>query len=481
MYEEDTPQSVPSKSAFSGTSDVNPNFPFEMLSRAYLIRATGRVRFDLWKPAVEKLSGVTFERGRMYTIRGAVNGRRFESRHVAGRNHVYVFADGGTPGVMPGETCRLLVEALEEKRRFAVVMGKRGPVVRFSGPSLRGFGVPIEESCMGELRLVRSGERVARRVFARWNPLLGFMELQMGGAGFAVGDTVEVVGGRRYDVDGFVEDFRAHRLHELSNVELGVEGGSLTAAVDGRRVPVEQHWLTTHGLKAALKMKLGYDHMEMKLVFDGSSVEAKFGNSDRILEWSAAGRGVDVRYSRGAGQAYVMRLEERPLPGVSYDLDWLAEGIRVVERPSIPQGRYLLEMSEAVREISRQKLNTAANEKSYAKLRGDIGEGIVKLLLPEMRMELLYDHPWSELSGRYGSRRGGPDLMVECQGLELTAYVEVKWQEDVVKAFLKAKNQVLDYFRLLRTPKGRKVDGAYIAVVDWKLAGLAGLWVERVA
>lgn len=435
----------------------------------------------MWKPSLEKRSGVRFESGKMYVIGGTVNGARFASRHVAsGSPSVYVCLEDGAR-VVPGQTCTLLVDTLEERRRFVVLLGRSGPVVRPTRALLEGFGIPTGESTVVELAVRKPGDAGARKVYSRWDPLLGFMEFPLAGTGFAVGDLVEVVGGRKYDVGAFVESFRAHKLGELANVELGLEGGSLTAVMDGRQIPVERHWLTTHGLKAALKVELGYNHRMVKFVFDGSSVEARFGNSDPILEWSAVGGGVDVRYSRGAGQAYVMRMEQRPIPKAFQTFDWLAAGIRVIEGPNVPQGRYLLEMSEGVREMTRQKLNAAGGGATYRRLRGDIGEGIVRVLLEDMRMKLLYDHPLSDLGARYGSRQEGPDLMVECMNSAVVVYLEVKWWEDFIRAFGEAKKQAIEYFRTFRFLKGRNITGAYIAVLNWKLTESAKLWVERVA
>jgi len=483
MMDDKLPKTDPSESAFSGTSDDarrKPNLPFEVQSRPYLIKATGKLRFDLWKPSLEKSSGVTFENGRMYMVGGTVAGMRFASRHIANGNpQVYVFVEGGAR-VAPGETCTLLVDTLEERRRFAVLMGKRGPVVRLTRTLLEGLGIPTGESSVVELEVRKPRDEGTRRVYSRWDPLLGFMELQLGGAGFAVGDMMEVVGGRRYDVGAFVEDFRAHRLSELANIELGLEGGRLVALVDGKQVPVEKHWLTTHGLKAALKVELGYDHRVTKFVFDGTTVEARFGNCDPILEWSAAGSGVDVRYSRGAGQAYVMRLEQEPPALIVSSLNWLARGVRVVERPSTPEGMYLLEMSEAVRETARQNLNETRGGTAYARTRGDIGEEIVRLSLQDLGMELVYDHPWSELSPRYGSLRHGPDFMVRCQGSRLVVYVEVKWWEDILQAFERGTERVRYYVHNTPAWKGLKIDGGYIVALDWKLTKTARVWVERV-
>ena len=488
MMDDETPQTTRSESAFSGTSssirsDASvARLPFEVQCKSYLVRATNKVRFDLWKPSLEKKSRVRFEDGRMYVIGGTIDGiERFESRHVSNGNpHLYVFAEEGSK-VVPGDECTLVVETLEEKRRFAVVPGKRGPVVRLTRSLFQGLGVPTEESAVVELTIRRPEDGTAGKVYSRWDPMLGFMELQLGGVGFVVGDEVEVVTGRKYNVEEFIEDFRTHKLSELANVELRLQNGSLTATADGVLVPVERHWLATHGLKVALKLELGRRPNLMKFEFDGKSVEARLGNSDCILECNAVGNGVDVRYTRTAGQVYVMRMVQKPLLESVQSFDWLVEGIRVVEHLSVPQGIHIVEISAGAQEIARRKLNETTDGTTYKKLRGDIGEEIVKRLIPDMGMELLYDHPWSKLGPKYGSLRHGPDFMVTCADSGLIAYLEGKWHEDVIRAFGEAKDQVTNHFRLKPDWKGVKVAGAYIAILDWRITSTAIVWVERVA
>lgn len=357
--------------------------------------------------------------------------------------------------------------------------GRRGPKVYLSEPALRGLGVPTEESCVVEL-IVRRPEGAVRRMYARWEPVLGFMELFLGGAGFTAREEVEVLGARRYGLEAFVEDFQARRMRELENVELGTEGGALTARVDGRMLSVQRHWLATHGLKAVLKMEFGRDHRIVKVAFDGRSMEARFGNSDAILELGVAGSGVDVRYSRGAGQAYVMRMRQRPAPTTFGDLGWMEDQVRVSERPDPALGGYTLQMSETIRDWVLSRLNGTIEASARKKLRGDVGEGIVRTLWRDLRMKPLYEHPWSELDARCGSRQPGPDFMVSCEDSGLVAYVEVKWWEDFARAIYQSTKQVRDYVRDTPIWMGLKVGGGYIAVLDWNISKTASLWVERV-
>jgi len=277
--------------------------------------------------------------------------------------------------------------------------------------------------------------------------------------------------GHSYKVAPFTREFVAAVSFTLGAL---VMGKPVTQSTQASREALES---AIEGLEVLYaKGRLNQDEYASRR----TALEARFGNSDPLLEWSAIGGGVDVRYSRGAGQAYVMRLDQGHLPKVAHSLRWLLGGIRVVERPNVSQGVYLLGMSEEIREITRQKLNETVDGKAYARLRGDIGEGVVRLLLPRMRMELLYDHPWSDLSHRLGSLRHGPDFMANCQDSGLAVYVEVKWWENVLEAFRRGGERVGYYVHNTPVWRGIKLDGGYIAVLDWKLGKTAKLWVERV-
>ena len=389
---------------------------------------------------------------------------------------MYVFVDGGA-GVAPGEPCRLVVEALEEKRRFACVTGRHGPKVYLSESALRGLGVPTKEGCVVELRVRKAEEAAVRREYARWDPELGFTELQVGNMGFVVGEELEVVDGRRYGVEAFVEDFRAHRMWELANVELGVEDGTLTAAVDGERVLVQRHRLAAHGLKAVLKMELGRDQRLVKVVFDGSVVEARFGNSDPILEWATSGGRMDVRYSRGAGQAYVMRMTRvgKCLPE---GLDSFEEGLTVVSNLAGPIGLHTFEATDVLRERLRSKLNATRTSDEYKTVRGQLAENLARFVSPRLGLEILEDHPFAKRIGA-GCRRPGPDFLVQADVDVTPMFLEVKWWENVVQSASQAREQVRASLKKHLGPKPAL--GAYILIIDWKITKLGRIYVERVS
>jgi hypothetical protein len=482
-------QTTRSESAFSGTSyesgrpSTETKFPVTVECTSYLVPGSSNVRFDLWKPSLEKRTGVRFESGRLYVVRGRIaRVGIFESRHAGSPNpHVYVCMDRSTANLVPGRKYGLVVEAIEEKRRFEVLPSARGPVIRPTRAVLEGLGVKTDERSVVELTVKRVEEETKRKVYGRWEPDWGFMQLYLTSAGFAEGEVVEVVGGRSYTPEGFVGDFRKHKLAELANVELDAQGASLTVRVDGRQIPVERFCLTTHGLRAALKLELGYNHKVMKFTFDGRTVEGRLDNSDQILEYSASGQYLDLRYVRTKDQVYVMRLGQSSKLGMAQSLEWLADGICVVSRPSVLEGLYTLEVAESVREEARRRINSTRDDQQYRKVRGDIFEEMVQSLLGEMRMELLYDHPWSMKNARCGSMREGPDLMVKVRGTGEAFYMESKWWEDVVNAFAEGAKQARDY--ALRRPvwRGLRITGAYIAVMDWRTTESARMWIERVA
>ncbi len=488
MMDDAAPQTARSESAFFGTNDERRRIsaestkpPLTVDCKAYLV-GSGKLRFDLWKPSLERRSGVKFENGVMYVVRGTIGDRKFESRHVGSVSpHVYVFVDGGTPEVVPGQRYGLLVEAIEEKRRFEVVPSRSGPCIRVTRPVLEGLGVRTDERSIIELMVKRPGDREARRVYSHWEPDWGFIQLYLGGIGFAVGDVVEVVGGRNYSLEGFVGDFMRHKLNELANVELAVESGRLDAKVDGKPVPVERYWLDTHGLKVALKLELGYNQRMMKFTFDGTAVEGRLLNSDPILEYSASRQGLEFRYVRTRNQVYVMKLGQRPQLGSVQSLGWLAGGIRVVSRPGVTEGQYALEIAESVQEETRRRINSTRDDQQYRKARGDIFEEMVQSLLGEMRMKLLYDHPWSNKSARCGTMREGPDFMVKLPDTGAAFYLEAKWWEDIARAFTQGTKQARDYARQRSVWRGLRIVGAYIAVLDWKVTKPARMLIERVA
>src|SRR5437899_2095023 len=84
--------SLPSVADVSRTSCLA-----SFVAKAYLVPGSDRVRFDLWKPSLEKRIGIRFETGKMYLLKGTISGiGQFESRHIARANqHVYVFPRSG--------------------------------------------------------------------------------------------------------------------------------------------------------------------------------------------------------------------------------------------------------------------------------------------------------------------------------------------------------------------------------------------------
>jgi hypothetical protein len=140
-----------------------------------------------------------------------------------------------------------------------------------------------------------------------------------------------------------------------------------------------------------------------------------------------------------------------------------------------------LEVADAVREETRRRLNSPTSDQEYRKVRGDVSEETVESLLQHMRIELLYDHPWSEKSADCGSMREGRDVMVRRMDTGQAFYLETKWWEDIVRALGEGTSQARTYAVWRPDWKGFRIVGAYIVVLDWKVTKSARMWVERVA
>jgi hypothetical protein len=490
MMDDETQPTTRSESAFSGMSNEdgrrhasNSKFPLTVKSKAYLVRSSGNVRFDLWKPSLENRSGVRFENGRMYVVRGTIIGvGGFESRHRGSTNlHVYVFVGGGTLKLVPGERYRLLVEAIEEKRRFVVLQSTRGPFIRVTKPVLEGLGVRTDEKSIMELQLRRPGREETRKVYAHWEPDWGFIQLFTTSAGFSVGEVVEVVEGRNYTLEAFVDDFQRHKSDELANVELGVGNGSPAARIAGREIPIGRFWLATHGLKAALNVELGFNHRIVKYEFDGNKVEARFANSDLILECRASGIGLDIAYARTSNQVYTTRLGQEIPDGNAAALKELNGGIMIIAGHLERDGLWQFEAKDSLISEVRTKLNGTKTIDEYRTVRGDIAEAVACRLFQETGLDVLADHPSAGLRQGMGCRRPGPDFLVRKRSDGNHLLVEVKWWENVKGATEQARNQVRKSLRRGFSRAGQApVVGAYIAILDWKITKRGWLRIERV-
>lgn len=465
-------------------------------ARAYIVPGTGKIRFDLWKPTLERMLSMSLRDGKMYRISGRIEVvGEFQVRHSATKeDHVYVFVDPEQLKVMQGQRYRLVIESVKEDRRFEVVQTGKGPCIRIFRTVLESWGIRDQAHMDSVVEFVfrysMGGRDGIRRAFGRYNSAIEWMQLYVSGLGVRVGDALEVAGARKYTVGDFVEDFEVHKSEGLRTVRLWLANcGDLELDVDGVKFAAREPRLTVHGLELSLKMKVGREEengKEIKFELDGETITARMANSDLIREFRVTeGGGLRAVYSRaGRDTSYVCQLvsEQNPphLMSITKFREWSKERVRVVSAPiGTIEGKYSLEVDEEFRYQVGQILRDAGN--GFNRQKGTIGETLAWLLCPNMGMQVIVDHPLSTNSELFGSLRKGPDFLIQGVTNQRLYYLEVKWWADgAEEAERDAIAQVLGVYERKPVYHGERISGAFIVLVNWKVKyNVAILYVKE--
>ncbi|HXW37275.1 MAG TPA: hypothetical protein VEJ36_05180 [Nitrososphaerales archaeon] len=424
---------------------------------------------------MEQRIGFVLQKGRNYVIRGAVEGNEFESRHIGNENpHLYVFPEASVGNLEAGRKYELKVEAVVEKRKFEVLASTRGPCIRLGKQVLDGLGVRTEMTSVVEL-VLRKNNGTDRRVFGRWEPNWGFLQLYLKSAGYQPGETVELVRGRNYSADDFVRDV----ANEDSSTGLGLACDEVPSIRVGEaKLPIGNYRLVTHGLKASLQTSVGYGSQCLRLGYDGQILETKLGNSDRVIGAYVQDDCVKIRYKRTKNLAHVRSLQ-LATPKAAVIPDWLIGGLEVLSSPRTPEGVYSLRTEVAAGENARMKINRTRNMAECNNVRGDLAEDVVRVLGTRMGFDRMIDHPLAPRRVDSESRRRGPDFLVHEPTVDRWCYIEVKWWQDLTRATKVAFRQVRRYLVMYPEVDDIEVEGAYIAILDWNFRRHMRLLIEK--
>src|SRR5256712_11630070 len=264
------------------------------------------MRFDLLVSSFEKRTGVRFEEGKMYEVRGRIGDVcDFKVTRSAERSqHLFIFAPRESArDLTQGQKYDLTVESVREKREYHVTEGTRGfPRLTVQKRALEAAGLKLdgmgkEEKIVTELNL-KGSEGVTYRLFAKVEPKESLVVMSMDRIGAKVGDVFDLHRARKYSEGGFVEDFNKYRSRELSNVRLQLEGKKLSMFVDNKRFEIKEHDLDTYRLQALLRCNLESIQEEIRFWFDGNEATAKFGGSWKIQSFYASEKGMSLTYTR---------------------------------------------------------------------------------------------------------------------------------------------------------------------------------------
>ena len=269
----------------------------------------------------------------------------------------------------------------------------------------------------------------------------------------------------------FVNEYNARKPNGLENTELVRRDQGLVLKADGKEVPMSVVALRSQEGRAVIDAMLG--NGQVKIANGIGESEIRLKDHSRVTEIKATSEGVILSYQRtghdpyphrrivmeGAPESPHFAKREGPLLVGRIDVESRSYGRDSIE--------FKLRASDTAYEHIFNNLAECGNPDAFKKLKGDTAEEIVKRLGPDLGMTIRADHPFNEDPLKTGSERSGPDLLVSFGDSEELAYVEIKWWAYKAGAAKEAESQVLADLHEHPTSGGKKVSGAYIAILDW--------------
>lgn len=309
-------------------------------------------------------------------------------------------------------------------------------------------------------------------MFARYDESDRRAEAHVSGIGGEKGDRYEPVSATEYTEDRFVTDFDDNKCEHFENVRLEKEEDRMFVEVDRRRVELEEHRLSTSGHEAVLSGKLGGE-ADFKVEFDGDRESVRFGRGYPVEGMRVEGDELVVAYSQSRNERHEHRvhlehLEEPERPSLGqFDEPEMREHVRMVEKPEGVEGLHQFDVDEAAHDEIKKLLADAEErgENEYGHMKAEISERLVPNMLELAGWESIKWHPFNETE-KEGSTANGSDWLLRTPDGKVVL-AEIKWYENRGEAIRKATTQVADDFKDHQDDPDLKLEGAYIAIMDY--------------
>lgn len=273
---------------------------------------------------------------------------------------------------------------------------------------------------------------------------------------------------RKYPAEQFASGYDAAKPKGLENTEL-LWNGRFAMRVDGIRVELVGGRFRTYQGQVVLDAELG-DGGLVKIAKSLEGFAMRLKDHSPVTSVRIRNGSIVMTYSRTDHDAYPHRRQvaagrapkvQPPLAGSAFKFaihgPWRnAEGVFVVKTDN-----------QTIALVSA-RLDSTTTLDEFRKVKGDIGEEMVRQVLPEVGMTLVADHPFNRNSWLVGSERIGPDLLVRMSSLDRLYYVEVKWWGKPDQAYADAEAQVLEDWRKYPDFEGEVISGCFAAIVNWK-------------
>ncbi len=361
-----------------------------------------------------------------------------------------------------------------QERTLGTVDYGKGAVVRVPKTDLEraGCGPERDDNAIVQLGLRNVETEDVETVFARYNASDRRAEAYVGDVGGAKGSKYELVEAKEYDADMLARDFAMGRCEHLQNVKLEHAEDKMFVIVDGRRVELEDWRLATSGSHVILRGKLeGED--SCKIEFDGRHSSFRFGRDYPVEGMRVKGDELSVRYAQSWNEKHEKRVHlehldapERPSLG-QFDKEEMKEHVKMFDHPERISGLYQFTLDgESQAEIKRL-LDDADKRggKQYEAMKAEVSERLVPNLLEVCGWKRIERHPFST-KDKDGASANGTDWLMQAPDGRVVL-MEVKWYENRNQAINKATRQVGDDYRDHENDPDVKLEGAYIAIMDY--------------
>src|SRR5437867_1643190 len=287
---------------------------------AYEIPGRESIRFDIWRPTIERKSGMRFETGKLYDICGEVKGIEFKVAHrpMEGQ-HIMAFITGEkVKELTPGEKYDVTITSVKERTASRVLGYESGPTLRFSKRFLESRGVDTRPSADGSRKVIEyrlqntiSGEQHA--IFDKLSRGISHSIINIDKLGGRTGDSYAFLTARACGVREYIEYFDRVKPRELENVELIFRANKLSMMVNGKELPLRYYVVDARSLESVLRVGVVGAERELRFWFDGKRIKPKFGDSYPILNVKRSEERVALSYLAGGRvkEAVIWQYSER--------------------------------------------------------------------------------------------------------------------------------------------------------------------------
>src|SRR3989475_1780097 len=440
---------------------------------AYEIPGRESIRFNMWRPTIERKSGMRFETGKLYDIRGEVKGIEFTVAHrpMEGQ-HIMAFITGEkVKELTPGEKYDVTITSVKERTASRVLGYESGPTLRFSKRFLESRGVDTRPSADGSRKVIEyrlqntiSGEQHA--IFDKLSRGISHSMINIDRLGARTGDSYTFLTARTCGVKEYIEYFGRVKPRELENVEMFFRANKLSMMVDGKALPLRYCVVDARNLESVLRVGVVGAERELRFWFDGKRIKPKFGDSYPILNMKRTEEGVALAYLAAGRmiQALVPPAERENLRKLTAkEMGEMTRITSFTENGNRARAFFNtdLEMADYASSMLR-----GLRESRYLLTKGNIGEEACAGILSVIGWRERKRHPFG--GQEVGCNSRGPDSLMEHEKVASPQLAEFKWWLNQVDAESQAEFGLKRFIEKKGPKLGELgIRGAFIACLDW--------------